>query len=270
MGLAVLYQELGTALVGQRHDLSRPFPLLIKLLDAADRLSLQVHPSDEYARIHEPGELGKSEMWLALQAEPDATIVLGVRPELTAATFRAAAEAGDLAPYLHTIRLREGDFVCVPSGSLHAILGGLLIVEIQQSSNITYRVFDWGRVGADGQPRALHLEQAIAVINFDQVTPALPQPEPLPSPAGTARWLLCANDHFVVEKWQLEPGAVVAGRCGGDSLEIWGCLSGQVVISAGSVEVVLDAVRFTLLPAGAGNYSISAAAGVSLVRAYLP
>jgi mannose-6-phosphate isomerase len=269
-GLAALTAQLGSALVGRRHDPALPFPLLVKLLDATDRLSLQVHPPDDYARRHEPGEQGKSEMWLALHAEPGAAIIRGVRPGVTVESFRAAALAGQLEPLLNVIPLRAGDFVCVPSGTLHAILGGLVIAEIQQSSNVTYRVYDWGRLGANGQPRPLHLEKALQVSDFSPAEPRLGQPRPEPAPVGVKRWTLCANEHFVVERWHLDSGAKVEGHTDGGSLEIWGRLSGDVVITGGGASVAMASLGFCLLPAALGDYTIAAAHDSTLVRAYLP
>jgi mannose-6-phosphate isomerase len=272
IGLADLHRRLGAALAGRRAAGSRHFPLLIKLLDAADRLSLQVHPGDEFARERENGQLGKSEMWVVLHADPGAAVILGVRAGTDARRFRAAADAGALEPLLHTIPIQAGDFVCVPSTSLHAILGRAVIAEIQQSSNITYRVFDWNRAGPDGRPRQLHLEKALQVINFDQIEPALPRAQPLGAPAGVGRWLLCRNEHFLVERLEVGGAAAFGGACNGESLEIWGTIAGDATVTGGDESVALPAVRFVLLPATLGAYQIVNSADVpaTLLRVYLP
>ena len=138
------------------------FPLLIKLIDACDRLSIQVHPNDEYAREKE-GEYGKTEMWYIVDAEPGAKLVYGLK-DYDRETFAAAAKDGTLEKYLNFVDVHKGDVFFIPSGCVHAIGAGILIAEIQQSSNVTYRVYDYNRRGADGKLRPLHVEKALDVI----------------------------------------------------------------------------------------------------------
>ncbi|MBK8989094.1 MAG: class I mannose-6-phosphate isomerase [Chloroflexi bacterium] len=268
--LTQLHQQLGLDLIGVHNDWAQQrqkFPLLIKLLDANDALSVQVHPNDDYALAHEGNELGKTEMWVVLQAAPDAAVILGLSRPTTPAEFRAAIESGDLSPYLHRIPVQAGDVVCVPSGSLHAILGGLLIAEIQQNSNTTYRVYDWNRT-QNGKARPLHIDRALDVINFQQIQPPLCQPEPLTEPAavvGVRRWRLCQNRYFVTERVEMDAGATYQGTCDGRSLEIWGLLDGDVAINT----VGLTAVRFALLPAALGDFVIQAHVPSTLLRTYV-
>jgi mannose-6-phosphate isomerase len=271
--LADLHGELGLALIGRRSNWAQQrdkFPLLIKLLDAHRRLSVQVHPDDEYALTHEGNELGKTEMWVILHADEDAAIILGLAPETTPETFRQALETGDLEPHLHHIPVETGDFVCVPSGSLHAILGGIVIAEIQQNSNTTYRVFDWNRADDDGRPRPLHVEKALEVINFQQIAPTLPQIQPLSEENGVRRLALCRNRYFSVERIEMAVGAVYEGECDGRTLEIWGAISGEASVNGGGRTVALPAVRFTLLPAEMGPFTIAANSQASvLLRVYV-
>lgn len=274
--LADLTRRFGAALVGQRGNWAlerKKFPLLIKLLDANRNLSVQVHPDDEYARKNEGNELGKTEMWVILHAERDAAIILGVKEHTTPETFREALDAGRLEQHLHEIRVTAGDFVCVPSGSLHAILGGVLIAEIQQNSDVTYRVYDWNRVGRDGKPRPLHIEQAMEVINFQQVEPTLPAPRPLTSGVNEIdRSELCRNPYFVVERVEMAAGARYEGHCEGETLHVWGVTNGAIRIEGGSDSegIDMDAVRFALLPASMGPYSIATPhEPAQLLHAYL-
>ncbi|MDX1664342.1 MAG: type I phosphomannose isomerase catalytic subunit, partial [Candidatus Promineifilaceae bacterium] len=246
------------------------FPLLVKLLDAHRKLSVQVHPDDAYAQAHEGNELGKSEMWFVLHADPGAAVILGLRPGATPAKLRAAAKDGSLSHWLHEIPVEAGDFVCVPAGSLHAILGGLLIAEIQQNSDTTYRVFDWNRTGKDGQSRPLHLDEALDVINFEQVEPPLPTPRLLEQSEGVTRFALCQSPYFVTERIELEPGAHFRDICNGATLQIWGTLSGRATVEGGAAAVDLPAVTFTLLPAALGPYTITANQSTHLLRTYLP
>ncbi|MCB8942960.1 MAG: class I mannose-6-phosphate isomerase [Ardenticatenaceae bacterium] len=265
--LTTLQTQLGLDLIGTNsawaHQRGK-FPLLIKLLDAHQPLSVQVHPDDDYALEHEGNELGKTEMWVVLHAEPEAAVILGVTAGTTPATFRQAIADGRLEPHLHTIPVQTGDTICVPAGSLHAILGGLVIAEIQQNSNTTYRVYDWNRL-QNGQPRPLHIDKAMSVINFAQVAPGLCQPELLADHDGLRRWQLCHNRYFVTERVEMEPGTVFNGRCDGSTLEIWGVIEGSVVVN----EVALTAVQFTLLPAALGPYQLTANTSTTLLRTYV-
>jgi mannose-6-phosphate isomerase len=271
--LTDLHAELGLALIGRRSSWAQErqkFPLLIKLLDAHRRLSVQVHPDDEYALTHEHNELGKTEMWVILHAEPEAEIILGVAPGTSRAAFRQALETGELAPLIHRIPVETGDFVCVPSGSLHAIMGGLVIAEIQQNSPTTYRVFDWNRLGDDGRPRPLHVDKALDVINFEQVAPSLPEIRQIVEEDGVRRLALCRNRYFSVERVEMAAGAAFQGECDGRTLEIWGAVSGEVMVNGGGRTVTLSAVRFTLLPAAMGAFTVAANSQASvLLRVYV-
>lgn len=271
--LSELHERMGIDLIGQRATWAQQrgkFPLLIKILDAHRKLSVQVHPNDEYARENEGNELGKTEMWVVLHAEPGAELVLGVRRNTTPEAFRAALAKGALERHLHHIPVQQGDFVCVPSGSLHAIMGGLLIAEIQQNSDTTYRVYDWNRVGHDGKPRPLHIEKALDVINFEQVEPSLPQEQLIRDDGAIQVWELCRNRYFVVERVALTPGTVYHGSCDGTSLEIWGTIAGKATVTGGTGSATLPAIRFALLPAALGPFTVAADEAVVLLRTYLP
>jgi mannose-6-phosphate isomerase len=143
------------------------FPILIKYIDANRRLSVQVHPNDDYARKHEgPQELGKTECWYVLEAQPGAELVVGMKRGVSREAFRVMTETGHIEEGIRTIPVSKGDFVYIKSGTVHAIMEGILICEIQENSDSTYRLYDWGRVGNDGKPRPLHLEKAMDVIQF--------------------------------------------------------------------------------------------------------
>ncbi len=143
------------------------FPLLIKLIDANDRLSVQVHPDDEYAAVYEEGGLGKNEMWYILDAKPGAKLVYGVAPGVTREGFEEALKDNRLESCLRYVEVRAGDVVNIPAGVVHAIGEGIVLAEIQQSSNTTYRVYDYDRVDSEGKKRALHVRQALEVIKFE-------------------------------------------------------------------------------------------------------
>jgi mannose-6-phosphate isomerase len=162
-----LVREQGIALLG-RHAGILQFPLLIKFLDARDRLSVQVHPNDDQARRLVPGECGKTEAWVILAAGPDSCVFAGLRPAVDEARLRWAARQGSIADCLHRVPVAAGDCLFIPAGTVHAIGEGIVLAEVQQSSNVTFRLFDWNRTGSDGKPRPLHLEQALACIDFSR------------------------------------------------------------------------------------------------------
>ena len=265
--LTHLQEELGLELIGEKNRWAQErgkFPLLIKLLDANRPLSVQVHPNDEYALANEGNELGKTEMWVVLHAEPNAELILGVKAGTTPENFRQGIEKGNLEPYLHRLPVKKGDHICVPTGTLHAIMGGIIIAEIQQNSNTTYRVYDWNRVGADGNPRPLHIDKALDVINFDQVEPSLKEPVFLSDSDGIRASRLCANPYFVTEKVAMDAGASYRGFCLGATMEIWGVVEGQITVN----DLPLTAVHFTLLPATMGEFQIKAKTDAVLLRVY--
>lgn len=266
--LTKLHQQLGLDLIGTNSRWAQDrgkFPLLIKLLDANRPLSVQVHPNDEYALTHEGNELGKTEMWVVLHARPDAAVILGIKAHTTPEAFRQGIAQGNLEPYLHTIPVKAGDVVCVPAGSLHAILAGLVIAEIQQNSNTTYRVYDWNRLH-DGKPRPLHVDKAMDVINFHQVAPRLCIPQKVTDNDGIQQYQLCHNKYFVTERVEMAAGRTYQGHCDGKTFEIWGVIDGGVHIN----EVEITAVRFTLLPAALGPFTVTANTKTTLLRTYTP
>ena len=179
--------------------------------------------------------------------------------------FRDALSAGRPEPHLHRIQVGAGDHFCVPSGTIHAIMGGLLIAEIQQNSNTTYRVYDWNRVGPDGKPRALHLDRALDVIDFGVVEPTVRPPETLEQANGYRRSLLCRNRYFVTERIEMDEGALYRGDCDGTTLEIWGAIAGAATVAGET----LAAVRFVLLPAALGRFTVTAPGGATLLRTYV-
>ncbi len=142
------------------------FPLLVKFIDAYDRLSIQVHPDDEYAKVHENGELGKTEMWYIIDAQEDAKLIFGLKEGTDKESFAQALKKGEPDDMLNYVSVKKGDMFFVPAGMLHAIGKGILIAEIQQNSDTTYRVFDYNRRDKEGNLRPLHIDKALDVIDF--------------------------------------------------------------------------------------------------------
>lgn len=268
MPLTTVHELMGVNLIGRHNEWAQArgkFPLLVKILDAHDKLSVQVHPDDAYALAHEGNELGKTEMWVILHAEPGAQLIVGLQRGTTPLKLRQAIAGGTLEQCLHTVSVSAGDFVCVPSGTLHAILGGVVIAEIQQNSNTTYRVYDWNRT-QNGVARPLHVEKALAVIDFEaSIEPETGKPLLLDDTAGVTRWVLCRNQYFTTERVEFAPGTEFSGYLNGDSLEIWGAIAGHVVLN----DEALTAVQFALLPAALGAYEVYAPAGAICLRTYV-
>lgn len=247
------------------------FPLLVKLLDAEKRLSVQVHPPDEYALQHENGELGKTEMWYVLHARPGARIILGLRRGVTRDDFLRAVKENCLETVVHSLPVQPGDAVLITPGTVHAALEGLVINEVLQNSDTTYRVYDWGRVGADGRPRPLHIEKALDVLDFDNVEPGvLPQPI-LEDREGVVRQHVVHSRYFVVEKITLTAQGVWHSETNGETLEIWGCITGEARLDWSAGSVPLPAVRYCLVPAAPCRFVLRAVQSPAvLLRIYLP
>ena len=172
--LGQLWQDHREEIFGGGFENKERFPLLIKILDARDDLSIQVHPPADIAPELE-GE-PKTEMWYIADAEPDAKLYAGMKTGVTREDFKKALTNGTVDQIIHTISPKAGDSIFIPSGRLHAIGAGLLIYEIQQNSDTTYRVFDWNRMGLDGEPRQLHIEESMRCIDFTDAEPSMDTP----------------------------------------------------------------------------------------------
>ena len=187
-----LWNESRLLIFGEVPNAPR-FPLLIKLLDAHEKLSLQVHPPEQVAR--KLGGEPKTEFWYVAAADPGAELLLGFCKPSTRVQFENALREGTAADYVHKIRVKPGDAAFLPAGRLHAVSAGNLLIEVQQNSDTTYRVFDWNRRDDSGQPRQLHVKQAMASIDFKDVTPKLVRPK------GET---LVRHELFEVQKWNLD------------------------------------------------------------------
>ncbi|HHU43482.1 MAG: class I mannose-6-phosphate isomerase [Bacillota bacterium] len=163
-------------IVGKRGMDYCGFPLLIKFINAHTALSIQVHPDDEYALINER-QFGKSEMWYICDAKDDASIYLGLNQDTNREELKTAIERGEIERYLNLVKVKKGDCYFVPCGTLHAIRGGVTILEVQQSSDVTYRVYDYDRVDNKGNKRKLHIDKALDVINYNKYTVPVPNSE---------------------------------------------------------------------------------------------
>jgi mannose-6-phosphate isomerase len=245
------------------------FPLLIKLLDARERLSLQVHPPATVAA--KLGGEPKTEIWYIMDAVPDAHLIAGLRRGVTRADFERALRGSSepLADLVHRIPVSKGDALFVPSGRIHALDAGLIIAEIQQNSDTTYRVFDWNRVGLDGKPRPLHIKESLASINVRDFEPAKAAPRTENLGANSLRRIL-ECDHFHVHELTLqEPQPEV---CDSSSFHIIGCVESTLAIRCNGIsEERLTTGKFALLPAALGSYTlVPAAPGAKALKITVP
>jgi mannose-6-phosphate isomerase len=195
-----LVTQHGPALFGRHHPQTQ-FPLLFKFLDAHQVLSVQVHPHDSDAARLDPPDLGKTEAWVVLDCEPGSKIYAGLKPGVDRTELERALEHGECESCLHEFAPRIGDCILVEAGTVHAISAGLLIAEIQQASDTTFRLFDWNRVDHDGKPRPLHIEQALDTIDYSRgpVWPQTPKRTPRPF---VERLVRC--NKFIVDRWRFD------------------------------------------------------------------
>ena len=241
------------------------FPLLIKLIDAAQALSLQVHPDDEYARTRENGQLGKTEMWYVVDAKPGAGIYYGFKRPTTLEEMEAAIRENTLTDLLNWVEAKPGDVFFIPAGTVHAIGAGLLIAEVQQSSNLTYRVYDYGRVGADGKPRELHIAKALDVAKRERPQTPVGPTEPAHDVPGGRVQPLVACDRFTVS--ELSVDGLMEENVTPESFVALLCLEGEGALLCGGESYALAKGQSVFLPAGMGACKL--AGSMRLLRTQL-
>ncbi len=253
-----------TAIFGQR------FPLLAKFIDANAQLSVQVHPNDVYAAQHEHGKLGKTEFWYILAAEPGATIVHGFKHNTSRAEVAQAIHGTTLDTLLHEEEVHAGDVIFVPAGTVHAIGKGVLLYELQEYSDITYRMYDYGRISSNGKPRELHIEQSLAVSHYTPSPAVKVTPVTLPNRTGYEERCLVACQYFVTCEQYLPENCVLTAHTD-VSCVILSSLGAEITLSYGpqlSEQVQLTRGQTMVLPADLGRYRIEGT-GI-LLRSYVP
>lgn len=246
------------------------FPLLVKLIDARETLSVQVHPDDGYAFSHEHQPLGKSEMWYVLDAEPDARIVHGLKRAVTPDELRQALTSGTLGELLNYVPVARGDAIIIPAGTIHALGEGTVVYELQQSSDLTYRLFDWNRQPVGGVRRELHVDKSLDVARLDPISSHKIRPLEIKG-AGYVRSFLGACSYFAAELLRVQSTLQqpLANR-----FHIITALDGSVALhfgagDAGSLE--LAPMESALIPAGLGEYEILPVGGeATVLKGYVP
>ncbi|MCE9555346.1 MAG: class I mannose-6-phosphate isomerase [Planctomycetes bacterium] len=256
-----LTTQQGPALLGRHHP-QPSFPLLLKFLDAQKTLSVQVHPNDQQGARLQPPDYGKTEAWYVIAVEPGSLIYAGLKRGFDLPALKRELSRGTAELCLHHFEPRPGDCVLVPAGIVHAIGAGIVLAEIQQSSDTTFRLYDWNRLGPDGQPRALHIDAALAVTDFERgpVNPTTPQSTQRPHVSQ-----LVECEKFVWDRWQFDAPQAAGGdhRC-----HILAVIEGEVSLP-GETEA-LRTGQTVLLPASLPPTILTPRGQTTLLDAYLP
>jgi len=260
--LDTLVREHGEELLGRHHPQPR-FPLLLKLLDAQRVLSVQVHPDDRRAALLNPPDLGKTEAWLVLDAQPGSVIYAGLKRGFDRAALEREVLRGTCELCLHRFEPKVGDCVFIPAGAVHALGAGIVIAEIQQSSDVTYRLFDWNRVGVDGRPRPLHIEAALEAIDYSlgPIQPVAARPT---EQSHIAQLVAC--DKFILERWQFSGSVSLPDD---DRCRLIVVLEGSCVVQVANIEQTYQRGDTLLVPASCRG-EIIASPAVTLLSAHLP
>lgn len=245
--------EKAPALAGKNCEKFADFPILVKFIDAKDNLSVQVHPTNDYAQRVE-GEYGKTEIWYVMDAEPGSTLIYGFNRELDEAEFRQRLADSTLDEVLNFVPVHKGDTFFIPAGTLHGIGKGILIAEIQQNSNSTYRVYDYGRIGADGKPRPLHIEKAVDVTELcPPKRPVGPQGETVEKDGWTEA-LLASCEYFTVREITLKDSFTDAAD--ESSFRNILNLTEEAVLCCDGEEMALKPGDSVFVPAGTGKFTV--------------
>ena len=240
------------------------FPLLIKLLDARDMLSVQVHPDDAIARKRHSA-YGKSELWYILEAEPGAVIYSGFNRDITADEYHEALEKKELPSLMNRITPVPGDVFYLPAGTIHCIGGGVIVAEIQQASDITYRIYDWDRKGVDGESRELHTDLAVDALNFNQHSEPVTH-HPI---APEVPVVIADTPHFYISLAGAE-GTVLRDYSLTDSFIVILCSAGSFTIECGDNSEKLTAGDTILIPAAIDSVTVTGEKGSAFLEVYIP
>ena len=268
--LAAAWPEMPKFWAGSALNTKAAFPLLIKFLFPDQWLSVQVHPPDDYARQHEAaaGGVGKTEMWHAISAAPGASVLVGLKPDVDAATFRKSIDEKTVENCVERISIAAGDTIFVPAGTVHTIGPGMVLCEIQENSDITYRVYDYGRVQANGQPRELHIDRAMDVTRFGRQYGGKTRPQHSER-SGRTVTLCAACPYFATEKWELLGRANRATTP--ERFELFIILEGSGRIEVPSQPAhTYSRADVWFMPAGLGAFQFTPIQPTTLLRTFVP
>ncbi len=265
LSLRDLVDQHGMALFGPAVGVREQFPLLIKFIDAQQDLSVQVHPDDALGRTL-VDDNGKTETWVIVHAEPGSRIYAGLNAGVTREDMARAIEAGTVASLIHSFPAHAGDCILIPAGTVHAIGAGVVLAEVQQMSDATFRLHDWGRVGLDGRPRQLHLAEALRAIDFaaGPVAPIATTLEPI---TGGTREALASSPYFALERLSLTERSTVGSP---DRFTIVLGLGGEAVVHSSGHPATVGLGQTLLLPAAIGVCEIEPMGHATLLTCVVP
>ena len=259
-----LMQDYDVQLLGNRvyKTFGNNFPLLFKFIDAKEDLSVQLHPNDELAKKHHDS-FGKTEMWYIMQAEEDARIILGFNSEMNESKYNEKVSENKITEILHSENVNTGDSFLIEPGAVHAIGAGVVLAEIQQTSDVTYRIYDWDRPGIDGEFRELHLDLALESINFEELEAKLDYSleEDVPE-------LLCSSLYFETNRLLLTKN-IRRDLMSHDSFVVYMCVEGEVTIETSDFSEEMKKGETLLIPASIANIKINTT-GATILEIYIP
>lgn len=253
-------------LVGHPISDAYKFPLLLKFIDAKDLLSVQVHPEDDYAYVNENGELGKNEAWYIVDAEPGSKLIVGLKNGVTKSDFIKACDEDQLETVLNERIVKKGDVIDIPAGLIHAIGAGILLAEVQQNSDTTYRVYDWNRVGLDGQKRELHVEKSLEVIDFEGRHSTNTIEGLKEEGMGYILTKYIKNKYFALDK--LDVITTYKNTKTSNQFELYMCLEGNAIVSCSENKVQISKGDSFMIPASVNTYAITGTG--EFIRTYVP
>ncbi|HBB48475.1 MAG TPA: mannose-6-phosphate isomerase [Flavobacteriaceae bacterium] len=265
--LTELIEKFGAQLLGRRvFDIYQgEFPLLFKFIDAKEDLSVQLHPDDAIAKKYH-NSFGKTEMWYVMQADPGARLVIGFKPEVTLAEYQTALKQGKITDILNEVPVQPGDAFFIAPGLVHAIGGGVVLAEIQQTSDVTYRIYDWDRPDVNGALRELHIEQAERALVFHDLSQVFCRPKEI---ADNRANLVYASEYFKTSLWQLTQTVSMATDPE-ESFMVLMCVTGQAKLSsANGHSVSLNCGETVLIPAAMGTFDVQTS-GAEILEVIVP
>ena len=267
--LGEVWREMPPEWRGTRFTEPGEFPILIKFIFPNDKLSIQVHPDDAYASVYEQaaGGRGKTEMWHAVSAEAGAQVLVGLKPQVDKEKFRAALESKTLESLFESLPVHEGETFFVPAGTPHTIGPRMVLCEVQEYSDLTYRVYDYGRVDAQGKPRDLHVDKALEVMKFGGRRGGRVVPLQLPA-ERVSKILLAACSHFAVERWEFL--ATVPLESLRERFEMFIVLAGIGYIHWQGSPLMYGRGQCWLIPASLGSFSLQPEQKSTVIRTYVP
>ena len=267
--LGAAWREMPPEWRGTKLATLENFPILVKFLFPTEKLSIQVHPNDAYASAHEQaaGGRGKTEMWHVVAAQPDARLLLGLNPGVTKEAFEAQLGSLSLEKLFRSYSVKKGETFFVPAGQPHTLGAGMVICEVQQYSDLTYRLYDYGRVGPDGKPRDLHIAKALEVMNFENAADCRVKSLPIPS-HDALKLFLAGCPYFATERWEYSSDFI--SNTSATHFDVLVILSGHGTLSWQNGEAKYQTGQCWLMPASLGRFEMKPKENTSVIRTYVP